>query len=137
MQHRSCWLITGIYWGYIMLTESRATVREKILVEEIAGAFRLDAAGEHFEFTQLSDVSVSGVGLVLSAPLQVGSNIDLTFVAGDWSIGVDGKVIWCSLDVGDVDSTDTYRLGIKLNPANSNNNVIFFMASKSMVRSVE
>jgi len=119
-----------------MLTESRATVREKILVEEIAGAFHLDAAGEHFELTQLSDVSVSGVGLVLSTPLQVGSNIDLTFVAGDWSISVDGKVIWCSLDADDVDSTDTYRLGIKLNPTNSNNNVIFFMASKSMVRPV-
>jgi len=117
-----------------MLTELRANVRDNIHLEEINGAFHVDAAGEHFETLFVNDVSVSGAGIQLSAPLEVGSNIDLTFVAGDWSICVDGKVIWCSLDSGEHLLEDCYRIGVKFNPQNDHNNVIFFMASRSIVR---
>lgn len=118
-----------------MIKESRASVRENIHLEEIVGAFHVDAAGKHFETTCVDDVSVSGVGIQLSVPLEVGSNIDLTFVAGDWNISVDGKVIWCSMDTDEVKTGDSYRIGIKFNPRNTHNNVIFYMASRSMVRS--
>ena len=121
-----------------MLAESRVVSRENILLEEIIGKFHLDAGERHFDNTFVNDVSVSGAGIELDAPLEVGSNIDLTFVAGDWNISVQGQVVWCSMDSekkkASIEVDDHYRVGVKFNPRNTNNNVIFFMASRSMVR---
>ena len=121
-----------------MLAESRVVSRENIQLEEIIGKFHLDAGERHFDNTFVNDVSVSGAGIELDAPLEVGSNIDLTFVAGDWNISVQGQVVWCSMDSekkkASIEKDDNYRVGVKFNPRNTNNNVIFFMASRSMVR---
>lgn len=120
-----------------MLAESRVVSRENIQLEEILGQFYLDAGDKHFNDTFVNDVSVSGAGIQLPAPLEVGSNIDLTFVAGDWNISVQGKVVWCSMDSNKklAEGKDSnFRVGVKFNPRNTNNNVIFFMASRSMVR---
>jgi len=119
-----------------MFAESRGVARQNIQLEEISGAFFLDVGKKHYDDTNVNDVSVSGAGIELSIPLDVGSDVDLTFVAGDWNICVQGKVMWCSRDVNlpkQMDA-DCYRVGVKFNPGNANNNVIFFMASRSMVR---
>ena len=120
-----------------MLAESRVVSRENIQLEEIIGKFHLDAGEKHFDNTFVNDVSVSGAGIELEAPLEVGSNIDLTFVAGDWNISVQGQVVWCintPEKQAQVEEEGHYRVGVKFNPRNTNNNVIFFMASRSMVR---
>ena len=119
-----------------MFAESRGVARQNIQLEEISGGFQLDAGNKHFDDTFVNDVSVSGAGIELSMPLEVGSDIDLTFTAGDWNISVQGKVIWCSMDTKPQKSldSDNYRVGVRFNPRNANNNVIFFMASRSMVR---
>jgi len=117
-----------------MLAESRINARESIHVEEIVGVFHVVSGNKHFETTYVNDVSVSGAGIQLSSPVEVGANIELTFAAGDWKISVEGKVIWCSLEDNEIVPEDRYRIGVKFNPRNANNNVIFFMASKSMVR---
>jgi len=120
-----------------MLAESRETIRQNIHLEEVNGTFRLIAKDKTYESTQIQDVSVSGVGIQLAEPLEVGTTVDMIFSAGDWKIAVDGRVVWCSVAVArgqlGARSTEAYRMGIKFNPRNANNNVIFFMASRSMV----
>ena len=117
-----------------MFTESRASIREKIYLEEIIGSFHVEAGGKHYDTTYVNDVSVSGAGIQLESPLEVGSNVDLTFAAGNWNISVGGKVIWCNKNDNELKAGDSYRIGVKFNSRNINNNVIFFMASRSMVR---
>lgn len=123
-------------WEEFMFAESRGVARQNIQLEEISGGFYLDAGNKHYDDTFVNDVSVSGAGIELSTPLEVGSDVDLTFTAGDWNISVQGKVIWCSMDtkLQETQGSDNYRVGVKFNPRNANNNVIFFMASRSMVR---
>lgn len=120
-----------------MLAESRETVRQDIQLEEVNGSFQVEANDKSYTPALIRDVSVSGVGMQLNEPLEVGTSVDLTFSAGDWKISVEGRVVWCSIALirGDrtAKSTEAYRVGIKFNPRNANNNVIFFMASRSMV----
>lgn len=120
-----------------MLAESRETIRQNIHLEEVNGSFRLQAQNKSYDFTLIRDVSVSGVGIQLPEPLEVGATVDMIFSAGDWKIAVEGRVVWCSVATGKDElgtgSVEAYRMGIKFNPRNANNNVIFFMASRSMV----
>lgn len=120
-----------------MLAESRETVRQNIHLEEVNGAFQLEAKDKRYTNALIRDVSVSGVGVQLNEPLEVGTSVDLTFTAGDWKISVEGRVVWCSIALArgerSAKSVEAYRMGIKFNPRNANNNVIFFMASRSMV----
>lgn len=120
-----------------MLAESRETIRQNIHLEEVNGTFRLQAKDKSYDTTLIRDVSVSGVGIQLFEPLEVGTTVDMTFSAGDWKITVEGRVVWCSVAVarGELGArpAEAYRMGIKFNPHNANNNVIFFMASRSMV----
>lgn len=120
-----------------MLAESRETIRQDIHLEEVSGSFHLEAKDKRFTPAYIRDVSVSGVGVQLDEPLEVGTNVDLTFSAGDWKISVEGRVVWCSIALTRSDrsakSAEAYRIGVKFNPRNANNNVIFFMASRSMV----
>ncbi len=120
-----------------MLAESRETVRQSINLEEVNGSFRIQTKLKHYDAAVIRDVSVSGAGIELDDPLEVGANIDLTFSAGDWKISVEGRVVWCSMRTARSDSVshsaESYRIGVKFNPRNANNNVIFFMASRSMV----
>ena len=120
-----------------MLAESRETIRQNIHLEEVNGSFRLQAQDKSYDFTLIRDVSVSGVGIQLPEPLEVGATVDMIFSAGGWTIAVEGRVIWCSVavvkDDPGVSPAEAYRMGIKFNPRNANNNVIFFMASRSMV----
>ncbi len=120
-----------------MLAESRETLRQNIHLEEVNGSFHLQAQDKSYDFTLIRDVSVSGVGIQLSEPLEVGAPVDMTFSAGDWKIAVEGRVVWCSVAAArgnpGARPEEAYRIGIKFNPRNANNNVIFFMASRSMV----
>lgn len=120
-----------------MLAESRETIRQNIHLEEVNGSFRLEAGNKSYDSTLIRDVSVSGVGIQLSEPLEVGTSVDMIFSAGDWKISVEGRVVWCSVAIaqgaGGVRGSEVYRVGIKFDPRNANNNVIFFMASRSMV----
>jgi hypothetical protein len=117
-------------------SESRETVRQNIQLEEVNGSFRLSSRNKNYDPAVVRDVSVSGAGIQLPEPLEVGATVDLTFAAGDWRISVEGRVVWCSIanvKRGDAGMVEAYRMGIKFNPRNANNNVIFFMASRSMV----
>ncbi len=120
-----------------MLAESRETIRQNIHLEEVNGTFRLQAKDKTYDSTLIRDVSVSGVGIQLTEPLEVGTTVEMVFSAGDWKIAVEGRVVWCSVAVARSDvgarPTEAYSMGIKFDPRNTNNNVIFFMASRSLV----
>lgn len=116
--------------------EMREVGRQPIKLEEINGNFVVDSDEVHFDSAIVNDVSVSGAGIELPVPLPVGSQVDLTFTAGDWKISVKGKVMWCvaAQQPGLAnDLIDIFRLGIQFDARNTNNNVVFFMASRSMV----
>jgi len=118
------------------VSSSRGGGRQTIQLEEVNGTFELDSEEVHFETTVVNDVSVSGAGIELPVPLEVGSKVDLSFTAGDWKISVEGRVVWCNaIQVEGIDhtATDFFRMGIKFNPENNNENVMFFMASRAIV----
>lgn len=119
-------------------SESRESGRQHIQLEEIIGSFEVDSEEVHFESAIVNDVSVSGAGIELPVALTIGSDVGLTFTAGDWRIGVQGTVMWCDElqqpDLSSAELINTYRMGIKFDPSEANNNVVFFMASRSIVR---
>lgn len=110
--------------------------RQEIQLEEINGNFELDSDEVHFDAAIVNDISVSGAGIELPVALDVGTKVDLIFAAGDWRISVEGRIMWCnpvtekSIDQQDIDA---YRMGIRFNPEHAHDNVIFFMASRSIV----
>ncbi len=116
--------------------EARDASRQSIRLEEVNGNFELDSEDVHFDSTIVNDVSVSGAGIELPVPLEIGSKVDLVFTAGDWSIGVEGRVVWCNAVRAtsiDKKETDSFRMGIKFNPEKNNDNVMFFMASRAIL----
>lgn len=122
-----------------MLAESRETIRQNIRLDEVNGSFSLQVKDKSYDPAMIRDVSVSGAGIQLVEPLEVGTSVDMIFSAGDWKIAVEGRVVWCAVAVArdelGAKRTEAYRMGIKFNPRNANNNVIFFMASRSVVHS--
>ncbi len=124
------------HYGNGQNLNSRDDNRQKIQLEEVNGYFELDSEDVHFESTIVNDVSVSGAGIELPVPLEIGSTVALVFTAGDWSISVEGRVVWCNtvrVDSLEQNKTDSFRMGIKFNPENNNENVMFFMASRAIV----
>lgn len=120
-----------------MLAESRKNLRQNIYLEEVNGSFCLQMEDKNYDSILIRDVSVSGAGIQLSESLEVGSAVDLVFSTGDWKITAQGWVVWCIVALArnkfGARALEGYRIGIKFNPRNANNNVIFFMASRSMV----
>ena len=116
---------------------ARQQERCKIHLEELAGRFSLFAGDTQFDFMRVNDVSPGGAGLLVSQPLAIGTKIRLTFSAGDWHVSVDGDIVWCrrqSLPLGRSELQDNFRLGVQFHNQDANNNLMFFNASKSILK---
>jgi len=119
--------------------DARQDDRHMIHIEELDGTFSLDAGNKQFQYMRVNDVSSSGVGLLLSQPLAVGTPVELTLSTGDWEVSVKGDIVWCrrqSLPVGSSEIKANYRLGIAFNNKNDPSNKRFFHASKSTLNSL-
>ena len=119
--------------------DARKTERYMIHIEEIAGNFSLHAGDTQFQYMRINDVSTNGAGLLLSKPLSIGTNVRITFSAGDWAVSVDGDIMWCrrqSLPVGTSQLQENFRLGVRFSPQNIDRNLIFFHATRSTLKTL-
>ncbi len=92
----------------------RAEARAAVLPVEIKGLLNWrDERSRQVPFL-VWDISVSGIGLLLSDELKVGERIQLTF-GQPLSLVINGEVKWCATQEADYDFQEpSYRCGIKV-----------------------
>ncbi|MDH5300948.1 MAG: PilZ domain-containing protein [Gammaproteobacteria bacterium] len=107
--------------------ERRVYDRQLINRQLILGAFVLAHAGRQIKFEALEDVSISGVGIIISERLNNGDGVELGYQHEEKTITVRGKVVWV------VDDSLGFRTGIYFDPINVQDNVTFFMNMREYV----
>lgn len=122
------------------LVELFKVARENIHLEIVDGLFLVDMEDRDHEPVQISDISIAGAGIRLSVPLTIGANVDLTLVTGDWKLGVPSEVVWCCQAKPDRHAMSwgkRYRAGLKFDSHNSEYNINFFMAARSIINHID
>lgn len=119
-----------------MSEDLRQHERIRIRHEELCGTFNLHANEQSFRYLRVHDVSAAGAGIVVAEPLNRGTEVKITFTAGDWAVTVSGHVAWCrrqSLPMGDASISESFRVGIRFDNENPERNLLFFRAAQSTV----
>ncbi len=116
-----------------MADERRKHERANLKRDDIPGSFFIDADGESFQFTNVNDVSISGMGIDTPFPLEKGAAIGLRYIADDFQLRLNGTVAWCETGAEE----GSHRIGVQFDPANMNDNVMFFMTLREYVDDFE
>ena len=106
------------------MSEERRSHERKTLdreANEIPGHFYMIIDEQRIEFSRVQDVSVSGMGVILSQRIAVGTDIELVFDSADFLVKLHAMVAW------EESCKDGWRLGIQFDTRNMNDNVMFFM----------
>ncbi len=119
-----------------MAKEKRKKKRHVVQPGTIPGMFLIKTGSETRSFTQVRDVSVSGVGISLDQPIDSGSEITLSYREEDVDVTVTGKVAWCSKPKAEREE-DLYCIGIELPASEGNENALFFMALREYIDKFE
>ncbi len=105
-----------------MSVERREHERKNLRTEDVPGQFTIDTDNEVLVFSEVNDVSVSGMGVRLSQALEEGQAVVTKYLSTDFQIALPATVAWChERDDGD------YDVGVSFSSDNMNENVLFFM----------
>ena len=110
--------------------------RTVIDVENLSCRFQLKLAERTFESIVIRDVSAAGLGFELGESIAVDTDINITLIAGEWCHGLQARVIWCQRvcdSQGEPLQPRRYRMGLRFDPANAHNNILFYMAARTVV----
>lgn len=110
-----------------MTDERRGHDRESLAKAEIPGKFLIESGGESQSFTQVCDVSISGMGLVLNKALSTGQEIVVKYISEDFSVGINAVVAWCVPDAED------HRVGVQFSSEDLDANVMLFMTLREYI----
>lgn len=105
--------------------ERRKFQRAAVQGTGVPGEFHLRIDGRSFEFTRVHDVSISGLGVSLPIALAKGALVALDFHAGEFSMALGGKVMWCVSQ--EPESGCPYRVGIEFDSESKHDSAVFFM----------
>lgn len=90
---------------------TRAEPRAQVLPIEVKG---LLSKGSQLSPFFVWDISVSGIGIILSDEFKEGDHVTLTFSNPNFSVNC--RVQWCAYQEPDYDFQEaSYRLGLKIN----------------------
>ncbi|MDH5728905.1 MAG: PilZ domain-containing protein, partial [Gammaproteobacteria bacterium] len=93
------------------------------------GRFIIQVGENEYEFSQVSDVSVSGMGLSLAVAIEKDTEVVLRYESDDMGLALHGKIMWQSNA-----ETDThFRYGVQFAPEDADTNVMFFMALREYI----
>ncbi|MCF6325289.1 MAG: PilZ domain-containing protein [Gammaproteobacteria bacterium] len=115
-----------------MVTSSEKRVSERYLITEIAensGAFHLCINETSHEISDIQDVSVTGVRILMEMPLPEGSPAILSYQADDLEMSIETQIIWSELD----DENGLFLTGIRFNPIQTDLSTLFFLAFRKQL----
>jgi len=104
-----------------MSKERRSYVRKPVKAGDLPGHFFLVYGDKTVEFTDVQDVSISGIGLTVDLSVPTGAEVGLIYDSFDMSVQLRGNVVW-SVKEGDLS-----RVGVHFDSSDMNDNVLFFM----------
>lgn len=115
--------------------ESREHERKALLELEGDSSFFIESDDALYPFNRINNVSVSGAGIVLPAPLPPATPVVLGLNQDDWRIRVQGTVVWCDSLPGEVADNDDgrYRLGVRFNHRDIKNSSMLFLALREFI----
>lgn len=118
-----------------MLHESREHERKALLEPEEDQMFFLESDGAFYPFHRVSDMSVSGAGIVLPVPVPPTTPVVLGLEQEDGPIRVQGTVVWCeTVEEHATEAADAcYRLGVRFHQRDARNSSMLFMALRDLI----
>ncbi len=111
-----------------MNSEKRNHERKNLNYEQILGKLQISFAGKIIDFNQVNDVSVSGMGLLISSPVSVGQDVYLGYQSNDFSVMIEAEVVW-----SETLSDGVFRLGLEFSNKNMDGNIMLFMALREFI----
>ncbi len=118
-----------------MLHESREHERKALLPLEEGPSFFIESHALFYPFHKVDNVSVSGAGIVLNAPVAPATSVTLGFDQDERQIRVQGTVVWCEDINGEAPSETSgpYRLGVRFNQRDMKNSSMLFLALREYI----
>ncbi|MDX1812480.1 MAG: PilZ domain-containing protein [Gammaproteobacteria bacterium] len=109
-------------------TEKRLHERKNLAYENIPGEFCLEINGQKEVFSQVNDVSISGMGIFLERHIAEKTDLIVSYTSDDFQIAIPGTVIWSEKldDKG-------CRIGVQLSSDNMDDNVMLFMTLREYI----
>lgn len=108
-----------------------------ISVRDIGSHFQMQYEGDVYDPIQISTVSVNSVDIQFPQLVSLGATVHLGLIAGDWELKVHGTIVSCAIDMDGDNPRDPlqYCVRVQFDPANTHNNVLFFMAVRTLIES--
>lgn len=111
-----------------IVTEYRAHERKNLSFEQIPGDFKIEHAGIERSFSQVNDVSISGMGILLEANIPVGSQVIISYESPDFSVVIGADIIWTEKV-----SDELSKIGVQFSHDNLDDNVMLFMTLREFI----
>ena len=108
--------------------ERRDHDREALVKAELPGSFSIEVEGETHGFNQVSDVSISGMGLVTDTKLSAGQELTIKYTSNEFAITIHAVVAWCTAA-----SQDQYAVGLQYSTKDLDANVMLFMTLREYI----
>ena len=108
--------------------ERRGHDRESLVRADFSGAFSIEINGQPHVFTQVNDVSISGMGIILSQSVPAGTPIVLKFVSEEFDLAINARAAWSTPD-----EQGGYRVGVQFSTEDLDANVMFFMTLREYI----
>ena len=118
-----------------MSIERRRDERKQFRMEDCNGKFIVtDQTGNEMVVVNLTDISISGVGLQLKqTAIDIGDKIKLTYENDGLRITVSADVRWYSY----ISESEGCRLGLQFEAGQGDMNLLFFMALREFLDSFD
>ncbi len=106
--------------------ERRQLDREN-LRQDIPGLFEIAVNGSTEIFNQVNDVSISGMGIKLQHPLELGQTVVISYSASDFSLKLKASISWCTK------KDEDFFVGVEFSTDNVDTNVLLFMTLREYI----
>lgn len=116
-----------------MFNDNRMHERLSVPKYYTGGSFHLVDGDRKYHYIRANDVCVAGVGLDLPSAIDRGKQVKVCFTSQEWRADLEGTVMWCERAdrIGvSKQSYQNYRVGILLNPNNSEDNAQLYLTLK-------
>ena len=116
-----------------MFSDNRTHARLSVPKYYTGGSFHLIDGERKYHYIRANDVCVAGVGLDLPSAIDRGKQVKVCFTSQEWRADLEGTVMWCERAdrIGvSKQSYQNYRVGILLNPENSEDNAQLYLTLK-------
>jgi len=117
-----------------MFKDSRIHTRISVPKYYTGGSFHLIDGERRYNYIRANDICIEGIGLDVPSSIERGTQVKVCFTTTGWRTDLEGTVVWCSREdrVGGVSqkSYPNYRVGIRLNEENAEDNSLLFSTLK-------